>query len=132
MLSFNCLHSGFSLFVLFLNTTKVLLQLKLIHPFCLFRALRIYKVLSYYEGYWLLMKHYGEDSEIRMSNYLTKEENAMLSKSKQWRENSLIAFMIFNLIIPLLLLCFISFLSPYVYTIIPVYDTETCWQYFTQ
>eukprot|EP00347_Sterkiella_histriomuscorum_P018057 403346954 len=101
-------------------------------PIYFFRALRIYKVLSYYEGYWLLMKHYGEESEVRMSNYLTKEENAMLQKSKQWRENSLIAFMIFNLMIPLIILSLISFLVPYIYTIIPVYDTDTCWTYFIQ
>ena len=27
------------------------------------RGLRIYKVLSYYEDYWVLMKHFGEDMD---------------------------------------------------------------------
>ncbi len=78
------------------------------------------------------MKHYGEESEARMSNYLTKEENIMLSKSKKWRENSLIAFIIFNLLVPLFILSMISFTTPYIYTIIPVYETQTCWNYFYQ
>lgn len=94
--------------------------------------MRIYKVLSYYEGYWLRLKNYEENEEVRTSNYLTKEENMMLSKSKKWRENQLISFMIFNLMVPLFLLSSISFISPYIYTIIPVYDTQTCWSYFTE
>jgi len=94
--------------------------------------LRIYKVLSYYEGYWLRLKNYEENEEVRTSNYLTKEENAMLSKSKKWRENSLISFMIFNLMVPLFLLSSLSFISPYLYVIIPVYDTRTCWNYFIE
>ena len=76
------------------------------------------------------MKHYGEESEVAMSNFLTKEENIMLSKSKKWRENSLIAFIIFNLLVPLFILSMLSFTTPYIYTIIPVYETQTCWNYF--
>lgn len=38
--------------------------------------------------------------------------------------------MIFNLILPLLIITFFSFLSPYIYMVIPVYDTQTCWNYF--
>ena len=56
----------------------------------------------------------------------------MLSKSKKWRENSLISFMIFNLMVPLFLLSSLSFISPYLYVIIPVYDTRTCWNYFIE
>jgi hypothetical protein len=80
----------------------------------------------------MLMKHYGDESEVRMSNYLTKEENIMLSKSKQWRESSLIVFITFNLLLPLYILSLLSFTTPYIYTVIPVYETETCWNYFKE
>lgn len=128
----NYLHYDIPLSILLFHTNQVISihSFKYSYNYFINRALRIYKVLSYYEGYWLLMKHQGEDSEVRMSNYLTKEENLMLQKSKQWRENSLISFMIFNLMVPLFIISFMSFLSPYVYTIIPVYDTNTCWAYF--
>lgn len=124
MLSLYYLHFAFPLHFIFLYSFQVKLKTNST------RAVRIYKVLSYYKGYWLLMKHYGEESEVAMSNYLTKEENIMLSKSKKWRENSLIAFIIFNLLVPLFILSMLSFTTPYIYTIIPVYETQTCWNYF--
>ena len=35
-----------------------------------------------------------------------------------------------NLMLPLYILSLLSFMSPQVYTIIPVYETQTCWNYF--
>ena len=94
--------------------------------------MRIYKVLSLYEDYWVLMKHYGEASEQRISNFMTKEEAIRLEKLKKWRENNLLLFLFFNLIVPLLFLSLVSFIIPYVYTIVPVYESQTCWTYFSE
>jgi hypothetical protein len=82
-------------------------------------------VLSYYEDYWMLMKEYEEsrDRETRVSNYLTKEEAQMLQKTRGWRENTLIAYLLVNCVLPLFALSLTSFVSPYVYTIVPVYET---------
>ena len=84
------------------------------------RGLRIYKVLSYYEDYWTLMKHYGENidqtpnkpSYQRMSNFMSREEARRLEKAKKWRENSLIRFMSLYIILPLASLSFLSFIVP--------------------
>jgi hypothetical protein len=78
------------------------------------------------------MKHFGEDSENRISNFMNKEEAARLEKLRTWRERSLIAFLFINIIIPLLILSLIAFIIPYIYTIVPVYESDSCWDYFTQ
>ena len=54
----------------------------------------------------------------------------MLFKTKKLRENSLITLMMVNLMLPLFILSLLSFMSPQIYTIIPVYETQTCWNYF--
>ena len=38
------------------------------------RGIRIYKVLSLYEDYWILMKNFGEESEYRISAFVNREE----------------------------------------------------------
>jgi len=63
---------------------------------------------------------------------MSKEEAIRLDKSKKWRENNLIAFMIFNILLPLFVLSLVSFAIPYVFTIIPVYESGTCWLYFSE
>lgn len=95
------------------------------------RGLRIYKVLSYYEDYWVLMKHYGEESDMRVSHFMSKEEAIRLEKSRQWRENNLLMFLLINIACPLLVLSLMSFIIPYLYTIVPVYESQSCWDYFS-
>ena len=87
-------------------------------------------MLSYYEGYWFMMKHYGGEYDNRMSMLLNKEENQMLQKTKKLRENALIVSMMVNIMLPLFILSLLSFIVPQIYTIIPVYETQTCWSYF--
>jgi hypothetical protein len=96
-----------------------------------YRGLRIYKVLSYYEDYWVLMKNLGEEAENRVSAFMNREEAIRLEKIKKWRENSLIAFLMLNIILPLFVLSLIAFIIPYVYVIVPVYESDTCWDYFS-
>ena len=63
---------------------------------------------------------------------MNKEETIRLEKSRHWRENNLLSFLFLNLILPLFLLTLVSFLVPQIYTIVPVYESETCWEYFTE
>jgi hypothetical protein len=100
----------------------------------IYRGVRIYKVLSYYEDYWNLMKQYGDDIDNsinqRASNFISKEEKKRLEKAKQWREPILIKMLGFYIALPLLAFTVIAFAIPYVYTIVPVYESNTCWQSF--
>lgn len=82
-----------------------------------------------------MMKHYGEDADNarqnnRISNYIGREESRKLEKVKQWREYALIKFLLLYIIAPMSILSLLAFTVPYIYTIVPVYQSETCWQQF--
>lgn len=101
--------------------------------------MRIYKVLSYYEDYWNLMKHYGEDidnsmvaatGQNRVSNFMGREEQRRLDKARQWREKHLLRMIVLYITLPLLAFSLIAYTIPYVYTLVPVYESESCWNQF--
>lgn len=96
--------------------------------------MRIYKVLSYYEDLWTLMKHYGDDIENphnnRASNFMSKEEAKRLEKAKKWTEKRLLKVMLIYITLPLFVLSLLAYWLPYIYTIVPVYESETCWMTF--
>ena len=54
---------------------------------------------------------------------MNKEETKRLDKSKKWRENNLLSLMFINFVLPMILLSLFSFIIPYVYTIVPVYES---------
>lgn len=91
--------------------------------------------MSYYEDYWTLMKHYGEDVDNarqnnRVSNYVSREETRRLEKVKKWREYQLIKFLLLYITVPMTILSLLAFTVPYIYIIVPVYQSDTCWEKF--
>ena len=79
------------------------------------------------------MKHYGSQTDTnkqRVSTMINSEESRRLDKAKLWRENHLVWFMLAYFMLPLLALSLLAFSIPYVYTIVPVYQSETCWNSF--
>lgn len=83
------------------------------------------------------MKHYGDELENqstkkRASNFISGEEARRLEKAKKWRESYLLKVTLLYVTLPLFALSLIAYIIPYVYTIIPVYQSETCWFSFTR
>ena len=40
-------------------------------------------------------------------------------------------FLLINIACPLIVLSLMSFIIPYLYTIVPVYESQSCWDYFS-
>ena len=73
------------------------------------------------------MKHYGEKadisnkSEMRVSNFMSREESKRLEKAKRWREQHLLYILFFYVSLPLIAFSFLAFMIPYIYMFVPVY-----------
>ena len=88
-------------------------------------------MLSYYEDYWNAMKHYKEQADdLRVSNFISYEERKNFQKAVKWREPYLLKIVILFIAIPLLAFSVLAFYVPYVFTVIPVLESDICWSLF--
>ena len=55
-----------------------------------------------------------------------------ISKSKRLRENRVIVHFFFNIFVPMTVFSLLGIFSPYVYTLMPVYQSGSCWTHFFQ
>jgi hypothetical protein len=88
-------------------------------------------VLSYYEDYWNAMKHFKEQADdMRTSNLISQEERRNFDKAIKWREPHLLKLVLLFIALPLLVFSILAFLVPYVFTVVPVLESQSCWSYF--
>jgi hypothetical protein len=126
MLSLNIYNFGVPLYCVLFNILKVNSNISLL-IYC--RAVRIFKVFAYFEEYWKIMSKFAGE---RLSTFINTEERKRLRELKKLREKKLVLQLFLNVFIPLFILSLLSFIFPWIYTLIPVYESITCWAYFAE
>jgi len=78
------------------------------------------------------MKHFKEQADdLRTSNLISHEERKNFEKAVKWREPHLLKVIFLFIALPLLAFSILAFLVPYVFTVVPVLESQSCWSYFT-
>jgi hypothetical protein len=97
----------------------------------IYRGVRIYKVMYYYEDYWNLMKKYDDKSiDRRVSTFMNREEQLRLDKAREWREIILIQKMALYILAPLLALALISYFVKELFPVVPALSYLSCYKHF--
>lgn len=78
------------------------------------------------------MKHFKEQADdLRTSNLISHEERKSFEKAVKWREPHLLKVVLLFIALPLLAFSILAFFVPYVFTVVPVLESQSCWNYFT-